>query len=248
MKKFAEKICEHKTGILLVSLILMVFSFVGMKLTGINYDILVYLPQEIETVQGQDILTDEFGMGAYSVVISENLSGQALLNLEKEFENIDGVNKVISAYDLLGTTIPMDMLPSEITEKLHQDNTDLFFVTFEESTSSTKTLDAISQMKEIAKDKVKIGGMSAMVLDTMDLSDKEIFVYICIAVILCLIVLELSLDSYFVPVLLLGNIGIAILFNLGSNIIFGNISYITKALVAVLQLGVTTDFSIFLYQ
>ena len=247
MKKFAEKICEHKTGILLVSLILMVFAFVGMKLTGINYDILVYLPQEIETVQGQDILTDEFGMGAYSVVISENLSGQALLNLEKEFENIDGVNKVISAYDLLGTTIPMDMLPSEITEKLHQDNTDLFFVTFEESTSSTKTLDAISQMKEIAKDKVKIGGMSAMVLDTMDLSDKEILVYICIAVILCLIVLELSLDSYFVPVLLLGNIGIAILFNLGSNIIFGNISYITKALVAVLQLGVTTDFSIFLY-
>ncbi len=247
MKKFAEKICEHKTGILLVSLILMVFAFVGMKLTGINYDILVYLPQEIETVQGQDILTDEFGMGAYSVVISENLSGQALLNLEKEFENIDGVNKVISAYDLLGTTIPMDMLPSEITEKLHQDNTDLFFVTFEESTSSTKTLEAISQMKEIAKDKVKIGGMSAMVLDTMDLSDKEILVYICIAVILCLIVLELSLDSYFVPVLLLGNIGIAILFNLGSNIIFGNISYITKALVAVLQLGVTTDFSIFLY-
>ena len=247
MKKFAEKICEHKTGILIVSLILMVFAFVGMKLTGINYDILVYLPQEIETVQGQDILTDEFGMGAYSVVISENLTGQALLNLEKEFENIDGVNKVISAYDLLGTTIPMDMLPSEITEKLHQDNTDLFFVTFEESTSSTKTLDAISQMKEIAKDKVKIGGMSAMVLDTMDLSDKEILVYICIAVILCLIVLELSLDSYFVPVLLLGNIGIAILFNLGSNIIFGNISYITKALVAVLQLGVTTDFSIFLY-
>ncbi len=247
MKKFAEKICEHKTGILLVSLILMVFAFVGMKLTGINYDILVYLPQEIETVQGQDILTDEFGMGAYSVVISENLSGQALLNLEKEFENIDGVNKVISAYDLLGTTIPMDMLPSEITEKLHQDNTDLFFVTFEESTSSTKTLEAISQMKEIAKDKVRIGGMSAMVLDTMNLSDKEIFVYICIAVILCLVVLELSLDSYFVPVLLLGNIGIAILFNLGSNIIFGNISYITKALVAVLQLGVTTDFSIFLY-
>ena len=247
MKKFAEKICEHKTGILLVSLILMVLAFVGMKLTGINYDILVYLPQEIETVQGQDILTDEFGMGAYSVVISENLSGQALLNLEKQFENIDGVNKVISAYDLLGTTIPMDMLPSEIAEKLHQDNTDLFFVTFEESTSSTKTLEAISQMKEIAKDKVKIGGMSAMVLDTMNLSDKEIFVYICIAVILCLVVLELSLDSYFVPVLLLGNIGIAILFNLGSNIIFGNISYITKALVAVLQLGVTTDFSIFLY-
>lgn len=247
MQKIAQKICDNKVLILIVTSILFVLSLIGMKLTKINYDILVYLPEEIETVQGQNILTEDFGMGAYSVVIAENLKAQELLDLESKYEIIDGVNKAISAYDLFGSTIPIDIFPSEITEKIHKDNTDLIFVTFDESTSSLKTIDAIEQMKEISKNSAKISGMSAMVLDTMNLSDKEIMIYIVIAVILCLIVLELSLDSYLVPLLLLGNIGIAIVFNLGSNIIFGSISYITKALVAVLQLGVTTDFSIFLY-
>ena len=247
MQKIAQKICDNKVLILIVTSILFVLSLIGMKLTKINYDILVYLPEEIETVQGQNILTEDFGMGAYSVVIAENLKAQELLDLESKYESIDGVNKAISAYDLFGSTIPIDIFPSEITEKIHKDNTDLIFVTFDESTSSLKTIDAIEQMKEISKNSAKISGMSAMVLDTMNLSDKEIMIYIVIAVILCLIVLELSLDSYLVPLLLLGNIGIAIVFNLGSNIIFGSISYITKALVAVLQLGVTTDFSIFLY-
>ena len=205
------------------------------------------MPKEIETVRGQNILTNDFGMGAYSVVLADNLNSKEILNLEEEFRNIKGVNQVISAYDALGNTIPIDMLPSEITDKIHKDNCDLIFVTFRESTSSLSTINAIDEMKKIANDKVKISGMSAMVLDTMNLSNKEIFIYVVIAVALCLLVLELSLDSYFVPLLLLGNLGIAIIFNLGSNIIFGEISYITKALVAVLQLGVTTDFSIFLY-
>lgn len=247
MNKFAKQICKHKNIILIITAVLFVLSFVGMKLTKINYDILVYLPEDIETVQGQNILTNDFGMGSYSVVIAENMNSKELLKLEEEFKNIDGVNQVISAYDVIGTTIPIEMLPNEITEKFHQENTDIMFVTFNESTSSEKTINAISDMKDVANDKVKISGMSAMVLDTMELSDKEIAIYVVIAVTLCLIVLELSLDSYLVPVLLLGNIGIAIIFNLGSNIIFGEISYITKALVAVLQLGVTTDFSIFLY-
>ena len=247
MKKIANVICEHKNLILIITAVLFVLSFVGMKLTNINYDILVYLPNDIETVQGQNILTDDFGMGAYSVVIAEGMNSKQLLKLEEEIGNVEGVNQVISAYDVIGTTIPIEMLPSEITEKFHQENTDLMFITFKESTSSESTIDAIRNIKEIANDKVKISGMSAMVLDTMNLSDKEIAIYVVIAVVLCLLVLELSLDSYLVPVLLLGNIGIAILFNLGSNIIFGEISYITKALVAVLQLGVTTDFSIFLY-
>lgn len=247
MKKIAEKICKSKNLILILSAVLFVLSFVGMKLTNINYDILVYLPEDIETVEGQNILTNDFGMGAYSVVITENMSNKQILELEEKFKSIDGVNQVISAYDVIGTSIPIDMLPNEIVQKFHQENTDLMFVTFKESTSSESTIDAIRNMKEIASDKVEIGGMSAMVLDTMNLSDKEIIIYVVIAVILCLTVLELSLDSYVVPILLLGNIGVAILFNLGSNIIFGEISYITKALVAVLQLGVTTDFSIFLY-
>ena len=247
MKKIAEKICKFRNLILIIAAVLFVLSFIGMKLTNINYDILVYLPEDIETVEGQNILTNDFGMGAYSVVITENMSNKQILELEEKFKSIDGVNQVISAYDVIGTTIPIDMLPSEIVQKFHQENTDLMFVTFKESTSSESTIDAIRNMKEIASDNVQISGMSAMVLDTMDLSDKEIAIYVVIAVVLCLAVLELSLDSYFVPVLLLGNIGVAILFNLGSNIIFGEISYITKALVAVLQLGVTTDFSIFLY-
>ena len=247
MKKIANVICEHKSLILIITAVLFVLSFVGMKLTNINYDILVYLPDDIETVQGQNILTDDFGMGAYSVVIAEGMNSKQLLKLEEKIGNVEGVNQVISAYDVIGTTIPIEMLPSEITEKFHQENTDLMFITFKESTSSESTIDAIRSIKEIANDKVEISGMSAMVLDTMNLSDKEIAIYVVIAVVLCLLVLELSLDSYLVPILLLGNIGIAILFNLGSNIIFGEISYITKALVAVLQLGVTTDFSIFLY-
>ena len=247
MEKFAKKICENKNIILIITGILFLLSIVGIKLTKINYDILVYLPKEIETVRGQNILTNDFGMGAYSVVLADNLNSKEILNLEEEFRNIKGVNQVISAYDALGNTIPIDMLPSEITDKIHKDNSDLIFVTFRESTSSLSTINAIDEMKKIANDKVKISGMSAMVLDTMNLSNKEIFIYVVIAVALCLLVLELSLDSYFVPLLLLGNIGIAIIFNLGSNIIFGEISYITKALVAVLQLGVTTDFSIFLY-
>ena len=247
MEKFAKKICENKNIILIITGILFLLSIVGIKLTKINYDILVYLPKEIETVRGQNILTNDFGMGAYSVVLADNLNSKEILNLEEEFRNIKGVNQVISAYDALGNTIPIDMLPSEITDKIHKDNSDLIFVTFRESTSSLSTINAIDEMKKIANDKVKISGMSAMVLDTMNLSNKEIFIYVVIAVALCLLVLELSLDSYFVPLLLLGNIGIAIIFNLGSNIIFGEISYITKALVAVLQPGVTTDFSIFLY-
>lgn len=246
MKKLAEKICKRKNTILIVSLILMVLSLIGMKLTKINYDILVYLPEEIETIQGQNILTDEFEMGAYTVVLAENLPSKEILSLEKKFKAIDGVSKVLSVYDALGTTIPLDFLPSEITSKLKKENTDLLFVTFTESTSSLKTINAIREMKEISKE-MRISGMSAMVLDTMDLSESEILIYIVIAVILCLFVLELSLDSYIVPILLLLNIGLSILFNLGSNILLGEISYITKALVAVLQLGVTTDFSIFLY-
>lgn len=247
MKKLAEHICKNKNKILIVSLVLVVISFIGMKLTKINYDILVYLPEEIETVKGQNILTDEFGMGAYTIVLAENLPSKDILALEEKFKNIEGVNKVVSIYDVLGTNIPMDFLPSEVAEKIHKENTDLLFVTFEESTSSLSTIEAIREMKEIASDSMHISGMSAMVLDTMDLSESEIAIYIVIAVALCLLVLELSLDSYLVPILLLLNIGISILFNLGSNILFGEISYITKALVAVLQLGVTTDFSIFLY-
>ena len=247
MDKLAEKICKHKKLILVISGILLVLSFIGNFLTKVNYDILVYLPKDIETIKGQDILTDDFDMGSYSVAVAENLSNKQILDLEKKIKNVKGVNKVVSLYDAIGTIIPMEMLPVEVTEKLHKDDTDLLFITFYGSTSSEETIDAVKEIRNISSGSVRLGGMSSMVLDTMELSNKEILIYVVIAVALCIVVLEFSLDSYLVPILLLLNIGCAIIYNLGSNILLGEISYITKALVAVLQLGVTTDFSIFLY-
>ena len=246
MKKFSEFICKNRVLVLIVSFALLILSFIGMKLTKINYDILIYLPDDIETIKGQNILTDEFNMGAYAMVITDNLKADEILKVEEEMRKVDGVNKVVSLYDALGTDFPIDVLPDDIRSHLNKDNSNLLLVTFEESTSSEKTIDAVRELRTLS-DNYKIGGMSSMVLDTMDLSNSEIAIYIVIAVVLCLVVLAFSLDSYLVPVLLLLNIGIAIMYNMGTNIFLGKISYITKALVAVLQLGVTTDFSIFLY-
>ena len=246
MNKFSEKIIKNKNLILIVSSILLVLSFIGYKLTKVNYDILVYLPEDIETIKGQNILTNDFDMGSYSIVLVSDMSSKDILELENKISNVDGVNKVMSIYDVFGNNIPVDILPSEVRSHIHDDNTDLLFVTYEGGTSSTETIDAVREIRSIS-DKTKVGGMSSMVLDTMNLSDKEITIYVLIAVILCLLVLELTLDSYLVPVLLLLNIGVSIIFNLGTNLMFGEISYITESLVAVLQLGVTTDYSIFLY-
>lgn len=246
MKKFSEFICKNRVLVLIVSFALLILSFIGMKLTKINYDILVYLPDDIETIKGQNILTDEFNMGAYAMVITDNLKADEILKVEEEMRKVDGVNKVVSLYDALGTDFPIEVLPNDIRSHLNKDNSNLLLVTFEESTSSEKTIDAVRELRTLS-DNYKIGGMSSMVLDTMDLSNSEIAIYIVIAVVLCLVVLAFSLDSYLVPVLLLLNIGMAIMYNMGTNIFLGEISYITKALVAVLQLGVTTDFSIFLY-
>ena len=247
MRKFANYICKHQKLVIFISCILLVLSFIGMNLTKINYDILVYLPEDIETIKGENILTDDFEIGSYSLALVENLNSKDILKLEDDIKNIDGVNNVFSIYDAIGTSIPLDMLPSDITNKVHNENTDLLIITFADSTSSEKTINAVKEIRELKGEYLKQGGMSSMVVDTMNLSESEIFIYIVIAVILCIFILELSLDSYVVPFILLINIGFAILFNLGTNVFLGEISYITKALVAVLQLGVTTDFSIFLY-
>lgn len=247
MQKFSEFICKHKKAVLVISAILFVLSIIGSSLTKINYDILVYLPEDIETIKGQNILTEEFGMGAFSIATIENMPAKDILALESEIQKIDGVQEVASLYDIVGTSIPLEALPEEIITKVHDDNSDLLMITFSDSTSADSTMRAVEEIRTLTDEKVKQGGMSSMVLDTRDLSSKEIAIYAIIAVALCLLILELALDSYIVPIILLANIGIAIVFNLGSNIFLGQISYITKALVAVLQLGVTTDFSIFLY-
>ncbi len=247
MKKFSELICKHKWLIVICSLILLIPAAIGYFSTKINYDILVYLPEDIETLKGEHILTDDFHMGAFSITIVENMADQDLVKLENRFRKIEGVNKVISIADLTGTSIPVDILPKALKDKVAKDNTKLVLITFNNSTSDEVTLNAVDEMRSITDESVRIGGMSAMVLDTKELFNSQMLLYIVIAVICCLIVLTISLDSYLVPVLLLLNIGIAIIYNMGSNILLGNICYITKAIAAVLQLGVTTDFSIFLY-
>lgn len=247
MNKIGNLVCKHKWLIVMATIILMIPSLLGYVLTDINYDILVYLPSDIETLKGEKILTEDFHMGAFSIVVVDDMSNQEILELEDNFRNIESVGYVASIHDITGTTIPVEMLPSDLISKVAKGKSKLVLVTFENSTSDDQTLAAVEEMRNITDEKVKIGGMSAMVLDTKELFNSEMLLYVAIAAILCIVVLELSLDAYLVPLLLMANIGIAILFNMGSNIIFGEISYITKAIAAVLQLGVTTDFSIFLY-
>ena len=247
MKKFGDFICKNKIAILIISLLLLIPAFIGYANTKINYDILVYLPEDIETMKGQNILKEEFNMGAFTIISVDNSNAKEILECEKEIRKIESVNKVISINDITGTVIPLEILPDELLEKVKNGDKTLMMVTFEETTSHEKTLNAITKIREIMDDKANVGGMSAIVKDTMDLSNKEVLIYVVIAVVLCLVVLTVSLDSYVVPFILLGNIGIAIIYNMGTNIMFGEISYITKAISAVLQLGVTTDFSIFLY-
>ncbi len=247
MNKLSQKIVENKLLILVISLLLIIPSFIGYLSTKVNYDILVYLPKDIETLKGENILTDDFHMGSFSIMVVENMTDKNLIKLEEDFREIDGVNRVVSINDFTGSTIPIDILPNEIKDKLARNNTKLVLATFENSTSDDLTLAAVQKMRDITDDKVKIGGMSAMVLDTKELFNSQMLLYVVVAVICCILVLILALDSYIVPFLLIANIGLAIIYNMGSNIIFGEICYITKAIAAVLQLGVTTDFSIFLY-
>lgn len=247
MLKFGEFVCKHKKTILIVALLLLIPSIIGMKLTRINYDILVYLPEDIETIQGENILSEEFNMGAFSMIVLENMPTKEILQLEDKMKEIDNVEKVIGIADVIGTSIPIEMIPEEIKDKIYKEGYTILLATFKDSISSDKTMETIETLREITNEQCKISGMSATVLDTRNLANSEIAIYVIIAVVLCIIILQLALDSYAAPIFLLLNIGIAILYNMGSNIFLGEISYITKAISAVLQLGVTMDFAIFLY-
>ena len=247
MKKVSKFITNHSFLIVLLSVLLLIPVAIGYINTKVNYDILVYLPEDIETIKGQDILTDEFGIGAFSFVTVDNMSNHDILKLENKIKDIAGVNEVLSVADITDETIPIDMLPSDVVSKVTNGDKTIMVVTFDETTSNDKTISAVEEMREVVKDSSTVSGMTAMVLDTMNLSNKEIVAYVVIAVALCLIVLTLATDSYLTPVFLLLNIGMAIIYNMGSNVFMHDVSYITKAITAVLQLGVTTDFSIFLY-
>lgn len=247
MEKFGQFICKHKVAILIISLLLLIPSIIGYKATRVNYDILVYLPDNIETIKGENILADDFDMGAFSVVILENMQSKDIIGLEKQFREVGNVEKVVGLTDIIGTDVPLEMLPDEIKDKLYKDNTTPVLVTFKDGISEDTTMETVEKLREISNENCKISGMTATVLDTRNLSDSEVIIYVMIAVALCLIILQLALDSYLAPVLMLLNIGMAVLYNMGTNVFLGQTSYITKAISAVLQLGVTMDFAIFLY-
>ena len=247
MHKIGKAICKYRRIILAIALLLIIPALIGMKATKINYDILVYLPSDVETIQGENILSNDFNMGAFSVIILEDMQTKDILKLEDKIKEVPNVEKAISIADVIGTSIPTEMLPDELKDKIYKDNSTIMLVTFKDQISADSTMEAVETLRDITDERCKISGMTSTVLDTRNLSNSEIAIYVVIAVILCLIVLEIALDSYIAPILLLLNIGIAILYNMGTNIFLGEISYITKAISAVLQLGVTMDFAIFLY-
>ena len=246
--KFGQFISKHRKLILLITLILIIPAVIGMKITKINYDILSYLPSDIETVQGQRILQNEFKVGAFSIVIvDDTMPAKDILKMEEKIKQVDGVDKVVSGVDIIGTTMPIELLPDSAKDVLNKDGTTPILITFRTGMAEGATLDSIDKIREITGEQCRVSGASASANDIKVILNSEMSIYIIVASILCFLVLFIALDSYIVPLFLLSGIGISILYNMGSNIIFGHISYITEAIATVLQLGVTMDFSIFLY-
>ena len=249
MEKFGKVIVKLRIPILVLSILLLIPSAIGYVNTRVNYDILYYLPDEIETMQGQDILMDDFNKGAYAMVVVQDMDAKAADKLIKKVENVEHVAQVISYTGIVGEDVPSEMVPSKFRKYFENDSTDttLFAIFFDNTTSSDDTMNAITQIRKETEGQAFISGMSAVVTDTKNLSEKETPLYVLIAVVLVCIVLAIFMDSFLVPVFFMLSIGMAIVYNLGSNILLGEVSYITKALAAVLQLGVTLDYSIFLW-
>ncbi|WP_026508322.1 efflux RND transporter permease subunit [Butyrivibrio sp. MC2013] len=247
MKKISEMIVRCRYLILAIAIALLIPSAIGYVNTRVNYDILSYLPGEIETMKGQDILEEEFGTGAYSLFIVKGMEDKDVHKLKEEIEGIDHVADVIWYDSFMDMSVPMELLPDDVYEAFNSGEDTMMFIIFDETTSSDMTMEAIRDIRKVADKDCFLSGMSAIVTDTKDLAEKETPVYVLIAVILAIIVLSLTMDSYLIPVFFILSIGMAIVYNLGSNVFFGEISFITKSLAAVLQLGVTLDYSIFLW-
>lgn len=249
MINFGKGVVKLRIPILIVSIILLFPAALGYFHTRVNYDILTYLPKEIDTMKGQDILLDEFGTGAFSMCVVEGMEDQDISKMRKNMEKVDHVKKILWYDSLADLSIPKTMLPDKVQNAFINEDKDatLMVIFFDSSMSSDETMDAIEELRSVADKQCYISGMSAVVTDTKNLSDKEVPIYVLIAVILAVIVLSLTMDSALIPVFFLLSIGMAIIYNLGSNVFFGEISYVTQALAAVLQLGVTMDYSIFLW-
>ena len=246
MVNFGKKVVKYRVLILILGVLLLIPSVLGYLNTRVNYDVLTYLPDNIETMKGQDILVNDFGTGAFSMFIVDGMEEKDVAELKEKIEKVDHVANVIWYDSIADISVPMSMLPDDIYDVFNSDTGTMMAIFFDEGTSSDGTMDAIAQIRKIAGKQCFLSGMSAVVTDTKNLAEKETPVYVLIAVILAVIVLGLTMESFFVPLIFMLSIGMAIIYNLGSNYFMGEISYITKALAAVLQLGVTLDYSIFL--
>ena len=247
MAKLREKIVKYRVLVLIFGILLLIPSAMGYFKTKVNYDILYYLPDDIETMKGQDILMQDFGKGAFAMEIVEGMSVKDTAEIKKKIEGVDGVEEVIWYDSLMDLSVPMEILPDELKDIFNTDDATLMAIFFKDTTSADTTMEAISQIRKITKDQCYLSGMSAVVTDIKNLSDKEMPIYVLVAVVLTCIVLSIFMDCWILPVFFMISIGMAVIYNLGTNVFLGEISYITKALSAVLQLGVTLDYSIFLW-
>lgn len=246
MVKVGKKIVKFRVPILILSIILLIPAVWGYVNTRINYDVLTYLPEDIETMQGQEIITNDFGIGAFSMLMVDGMEDKEIVKLKEKVEKVDGVENVLWYDSLADISVPQSVLPSKLYDEYNTEDGTMMAVFFKDGTSSDETMKAITEIRKITGEQCFLSGMSAIVEDTKELAEKETPLYVLIAVALSALVLAITMESIFVPVLFLLSIGIAIVYNLGTNVFFGEISYITKALAAVLQLGVTMDYSIFL--
>ncbi len=249
MKKFGKVVVKLRIPILVLSFLLLIPSVIGYFNTRVNYDILYYLPSDIDTMQGQDILLDDFGKGAYAMVVVDGMNKSNVSKLVKKVEGVDHVASVISYSGVVGDDVPSEILPDKFRSYFENEDSGatLFAIFFDDTTSSDDTMKAIQEVRDVTDNQCYIAGMSAVVTDTKTMAEKETPFYVLVAVVLVCIVLAIFMDSFLVPVFFMLSIGMAIVYNLGSNYFLGEVSYITKALAAVLQLGVTLDYSIFLW-
>ena len=247
MERFGKFVVRFRRLILIVAIALLVPAAIGYVETRVNYDLLYYLPDGIDTMDGQDILMDDFGAGAFSMIVLKDMDYKSVSELKSKIENVEHVSKVIWYDSFVDLDIPVEMMPSELKDAFNTEDSTLMMVIFDDTSSGDGTMEAIGNIRKVADKQCFISGISAIVTDTKELSEKETPIYVVLAVVISIAVMCILMDSYLVPIFFLLSIGMAIVYNLGSNIVMGEISYVTKALAAVLQLGVTMDYSIFLW-
>lgn len=246
--KFGKWLTRHKAVVLIIAFLLLIPATIGYVSTRINYDLLSYLPNSLETVSGQDTMVDEFGMGAFSMIVVEDMEKKDIVALKEKLKKVNHVEDVIWYDDAMDITVPTEMLPDKLREGLFNGNATMMIALFDNTTSADSTMDAITEMRSIVKKQAFISGMSGVVTDIKNLAMAEMPIYVVVAAVLSLLILLLTMDSLVTPVIFLLGIGMAIVYNMGTNMVFGEISYITQALTAILQLGVTMDYSIFLLE